>query len=168
MFSFLRWCAIRVFAGVALLLCSQDLRANPTQTVRPPVLTPDQLAAPDTASFHVGDSPAAAYRIYFRGRLPSIFDLPARLRVSSPPPPGEMTSQSQPIWTYRKGTWVLAAGGSAAGTGAGIPFTLLKEVDEPAAFCLMGTGLILMVVGPRQRKKRAIERLRASRLPRRF
>jgi hypothetical protein len=147
-----RWRRIlRAAAGTALLICTGSLRATPSSTIRPAPWTPAELTPRDRDAI-----------------LKPLAGNPARREAATEAPPAveELKPEPPPLWVYRKGQWKLVVGNGGVSNSI-LHLELLKQVDEPAACLMMGMGLILIVMGPRQRKKRALARRRASRLPQR-
>jgi len=153
-----------VASGALFMLLSPGVRAGnyaPEEAdFWKPHLSAD-MAGPEMPTMFASDSTATVFEIYFSNLEPILLKLDPRKRVSDPPPPGELRPEPPAIWTYRQGEWSLAIGPAGAGKDSPVAIQLLKLVDEPAAFLIMGAGLILMIVVPRYHR-RAVERRKAE------
>lgn len=151
---------LRVLAGGALLvLLSKTTLADayvPEHSgLWKPAVSAD-LTGPDVSTLLAADSTAPVFRMYFTNLEPVVQRLDPRQRVSEPPPPGHLRPESHPVWVYHRGQWTLAIGSAGEAAGSASSMQLLKDVDEPTAFLLMGSGLIFMVVGLRYHRRRGM------------
>jgi len=149
----------RAIAGGALLmLMSRSTLANncvPDQAgLWKPAMSAD-LVGQDVPALFASDSTEPVFEIYFNNLEPVIWKLDPRKRVSDPPPPGYLRPDPRYIWIYSRGKWTLAIGPAGAGEDSRLTVQLLRQVDEPATFLVMGTGLILLIVGLRRKRRRA-------------
>ena len=152
---------LRAIAGGALLMLSVRPvfadRYVPAETgLWEPAVSAD-MAGPDVPTIFASDSTAPVFEIYFNNLEPLVWKLDPRKRVSDPPPPGHLTPEPPFIWIYHSGKWTLAIGPAGGGGDSRLAVQLLRDVDEPATFIVMGTGLILLIVGLRFNRRRATQ-----------
>jgi len=156
----------RAMAGGALLmLLSRPTLANyyvpEAAGLWKPAMSAD-LAGPDVPTMFAADSTAPVFEAYFINLEPVISKLDPRKRVSDPPPPGYLRPEPRFIWIYQRGKWTLAIGPDGAGEDPPLTVQLLRQIDEPATFVLMGAGLILLIAVPRYRRRAAQQKSRAA------
>ncbi len=138
----------RAFAGVALLMLFFESMA--AQQYVPegaglwkPAVSAD-LVGPGAPAMFAADSRAPVFEVYFTNLKPAVGHFEPQNRVSDP----------LFIRIYQRAKWTLAIGPARAGDDSGLAVQLLRHVDEPATFLIMGAGLILLIAGPRHLRRR--------------